>query len=63
MPRVMVLSKGRKRKLHAIRLTLSEKLTLAALSLLLLGFCFVVGYWMAFESTSETHQPCLEVRR
>lgn len=62
MPRVMVLNKGRKRKLRAIQWTLPEKLSAAALFLLLGGLCIAIALWIAFEYPSDL-QPYLEIRR
>ena len=63
MPKVMVLYKGRKRKLRAMQWSLPEKLSAAALFLLLGGFCAAVALWAASVYSSNPEEPRLEIRR
>jgi hypothetical protein len=63
MARVMVLNKGRKRKLRAIHWSVPEKVSAAALFLLIGGFCIAVALWMANEYPIDPQEPHLVVQR
>jgi len=62
MPRVMVLNKGRKRKLRDIQWTFPEKVSAAALVLFLGGFCVAVALWAASHPI-DRDEPHVEIRR
>jgi hypothetical protein len=63
MSKVMVLNKGRKRKLRDIQWTRSEKVSAAALILFLGGFCIAVAFWMASVDPTDSQEPSVEIRR
>jgi hypothetical protein len=63
MPRVMVLNKGRKRKLQAIQWTVWEKVSAGVLLLFLSAFCVGIALWMATVNPSDPQKPHPEIRR
>jgi len=63
MSKVMVLNRGRKRKLRNIQWTVSEKVSAAALILFFGGFCIAVALWAASVYPRDSQLPHLEIRR
>ena len=63
MPKVMVLNKGRKRKLRAIQWTALERVSAAALFLLLVGFSIGVAIWVVSIYSTDPQEPHLQDRR
>lgn len=63
MPRVITLDKGSKRALRGIRWSRSERLSAAALFLLLVGFCIAVALWSSSNSQSGAEEHRLQLQR
>ena len=62
MPRVITFDKGSKRKLRGLRWSVREKLSAAAIFLLLVLFCIGVAIWSA-SSLNRTGEHLLEHQR
>jgi hypothetical protein len=63
MPRVITLDKGNKRRLRGIRWSIPEKLSAAALFLLLVGFCIAVALLSSNSKPSGADEHVLQIRR
>ena len=63
MPRVITLDKGSKRKLRGIRWTVAQRISAAALLMLMVVFSVLAALWTAFYFSDEDRQPRLELRR
>lgn len=62
MPRIITFDKGSKRKLRGIRWTVREKLSAAAIFLLLVLFCIAVALWSA-GSLNRAQEHGLRLQR
>ncbi len=63
MPRVITFDKGSKRRLRNIRWSIPEKLSAAALFLLLAGFCIAVALWSASHWLTGADEHWLQIKR